>query len=72
MTTAATIAGAVTLAGGLGVGTLGLLTIDAGRGGYHGPIPGVKVPRDNHLILAGLLLFLVGSVVAAAGLEVLS
>lgn len=46
---------------------LGWLTVEAGKGGYGmGPIPMLKVPRDDGLILLGLTGVLIGSFILAA------
>jgi len=48
---------------GLVMMVLGWITIEAGKGGYgYGPLPFLKVPRDNGLLLIGFAGVVIGTV----------
>ena len=66
------LTGGVTLILGVGLVVLGFGAIEAGKGGYgRGPIPFLKVPRDNLLLAGGIFLYMIGTILVFAAIEVI-
>ena len=72
MNWATLLTGGTTTVIGLGLAFLGLIVVEAGKGGYGtGPLPMLKVPTDWTLVGIGVALLAAGSVLAGAGLMAL-
>jgi len=65
---AAIISGVLVFTSGVFTGVLGMGMVSAGRGGYgHGPFPMVPIPRDNGMILLGVVAMVIGATLVFSG-----
>ena len=68
MSFAVIISGVLVFSIGAFTGVLGMETVSAGRGGYgHGPLPMVPTPRDDGLILLGVVAMVIGAGLIVSG-----